>query len=302
MDGVKVRVAYAIARRLVARRQAVQGVAVQTTSWDAYAEWREDSLRKQLLDCFRDHSPRGKVVLDFGCGDGALCVTLAALGAASVHGVDIRQDNLSKFAERLALYEGNPRPTFSLSRSPKKIDEPSEKFDGIYCFDTMEHVMDYAEIISEWHRILKPGGSVYIWWQPYWHPYGHHATPWLPIPWAHVVLDNTEIHEVCARIVDWEGFMPPIYDQNPDGSKKNRFRAQGVTDDYLNKLTVREFETICSKVGFCFAKREFRPFGLPQPAQAISKVMTAIPIARDYFTACAIYELHKDGPGSRSLM
>lgn len=289
---IRVDLTYSLARRLVARRQARHGAIAVAADWESYAEWREQELRNQLINGFGAESVKGKVALDFGCGDGALCTLLMDLGAQEAHGVDLSQVWLDRFEKRLQQYKGDRKPTYSLSSSSKRIDQPDRKFDAIYCFDVLEHVIDYRESIGEWHRVLKPGGSVYIWWQPYWHPYGHHVYDWIPIPWAHAFLDDHEMREVCARIVDWDGFDPPVWDRNADGTKKNRFReVHAGNNNYLNKLTVREFESACKQVGFKFARREFEPFGMPQPARAISAVMTKVPVVRDFFTACALYEL-----------
>jgi SAM-dependent methyltransferase len=292
---LRVSFAHKIAQSLVARRQAKQGGSDVAANWGAYADWRETTLRKILIEGFGADFVKGKVALDFGCGDGALCTALMDLGAESAHGVDLDQAGLERFAERLRHYTGPRKPTFSRSTSPKRIDEPDQKFDVIYCFDVLEHVMDYRENIFEWHRVLKPRGSVCIYWQPYWHPYGHHAHDWIPIPWAHVFLNDAEVLEVCARIVDWDGFAAPIWDRNHDGTKKNRFRAARAGENFLNKLTTAEFERICREAGFTFARREFKPFQIRQPAKAVSSLMTRLPMARDFFTAFALYELSKAG-------
>lgn len=298
--GLRVSLVARLARRLVARRQARQAGHSEISAdwhpavskdWHAYGDWRDKSLRRQFETYFGVQSAAGKVVLDFGCGDGALCTILTDAGARKVHGIDIDERSLTRFAERLGRYTGERRPTFSRSTFPSRIDEPDHTFDAIYCLDALEHIMDYHAIIKEWHRVLRPGGSVYIWWQPYWHPFGHHAHYWVPIPWIHAFLSDAEITEVCARVVDWPGFDAPIWDRNPDGSRKNRFRVAGAGEGFLNKLTVREFERQCGVAGFTLGRREFYSFRTPQPAKAISGFMTKIPIARDFFMACGVYEL-----------
>jgi SAM-dependent methyltransferase len=231
---------------------------------------------------------RAKDVLDFGCGDGALCYVLLDDGAKSAHGIDLDEKGLQRFAERLKIRQG---PTYGHATNPRKIELPDSSFDAIYCMDVMEHVMDYGPIIGEWHRVLRPGGSVYIWWQQHWHPYGHHAMDWIPIPWAHIFLNDKEINEVCARIVDWDGFDTPVWDRNPDGSRRNRFRDAGAGSGFLNKLTTWQFERCAQDAGFTFARRHFQSFG--GWARLPSRVLSRIPRVRDYFMACAVYELRR---------
>jgi SAM-dependent methyltransferase len=297
--GLRVNLAYRLARHLVARRQARTGShnpsaawhPAVTKDWRAYADWRYATLRRQFDRYFGADTVKGKDALDFGCGDGALSTVLMDAGAARVHGIDLDERSLAQFAERLTRYTGERRPTFSRNTTATKISEPDQTFDAIYCLDVVEHIMDYRPIIHEWFRVLRPGGSVYIWWQPYWHPFGHHAYDWVPIPWVHALLSDGEINEVCARIVDWPGFDAPVWDLNPDGTRKNRFRAAGAGSNFLNKLTVHEFERHCGEAGFTLQRREFHPFTLPQPAKAISGLLTNVPLARDFFMACAVYQL-----------
>jgi SAM-dependent methyltransferase len=289
MRELRVNLAYKVARHLVAKRQAKNGgPRSEARGWNAYAEWRYAALKAQLSETFGHQTAVGKDVLDFGCGDGALAVTLLKIGAKSVHGIDVDERGLARFAERLKKHTG-PAPTYSKGEY-SRINLPSASYDAIYCFDVLEHVMDYKNIIPEWLRVLRPGGSVYIWWQPYWHPYGHHAYDWLPIPWAHRFLNDEEFREVCARIVDWPGFDAPLWDRRADGSIRNRFREPS-NGGFLNRLTIGEFEAVCKKAGFTFAQRSFTPFSMPQPAKAISSLLSKIPTTRDYFTSVALYEL-----------
>jgi SAM-dependent methyltransferase len=290
---IRVKLVFKLARALVARRQAKHGPIAEAKDWKAYGDWRYRELRKQLEDHFGFEVARGKDALDFGCGDGALSTILMDAGAKSVHGVDMNAGGLARFAERLEQYAGPRYPTYTLSTSPDRIDLPAQSFDAIFCFDVMEHIMSYREIIFEWHRVLRSGGRVYIWWQPYWHPYGHHAQDWVPMPWAHAILNDREMSEVAARIVDWEEFEAPVWDRNPDGSKKNRFRVPGAGANFLNGLTIGAFEKICGEAGFRFAMRNFRTFSVPQPLRAIGALMTRLPIARNCFTSIATYALQR---------
>jgi SAM-dependent methyltransferase len=291
---IRTELTYRLARWLIARRQSRPHSDTEVASdWGAYGDWRALALRNQFDENFRG-TALGKDALDFGCGDGALCSVLLGAGAKSAHGVDLDTKSLARFAERLTRMNGAKRPTFSRSESTSSIDEADRSFDAIYCLDVLEHISDYAPIIREWYRVLRPGGSVYIWWQPYWHPYGHHVYQWLPVPWAHAFLSSKEMTEVCARIVDWPEFKEPVFDRHPDGSRRNRFREPGADGDgFLNKLTVREFEGRCRGAGLTIKRRDFHPFTMPQPAKAISVALTKVPRVRDFFTACAIYELVK---------
>ena len=45
---------------------------------------------------------------------------------------------------------------------------PSETFDGVYCAAVLEHVEDYAAAVNNIHKVLKPGGEVFIYVPFFW--------------------------------------------------------------------------------------------------------------------------------------
>src|SRR5687768_14148267 len=100
MREIRVNIAYQLARHLIAKRQAkLGGARAEARDWNAYGEWRHMALRAQLAETFGLETAIGKDILDFGCGSGALATTLMEVGAKSVHGVDVDQGGLARFAE-----------------------------------------------------------------------------------------------------------------------------------------------------------------------------------------------------------
>ena len=45
---------------------------------------------------------------------------------------------------------------------------PSGTFDGVYCAAVLEHVEDYAAAVNNIHKVLKPGGEVFIYVPFFW--------------------------------------------------------------------------------------------------------------------------------------
>ena len=130
------------------------------------------------------------------------------------------------------------------SLGPMQIDLPAASFDVIFCFDVLEHIMDYRDIVPEWHRVVRPRRQRADSLAAVLAPVRPPRERLVPIPWAHVLLNGRELREVCARIVDWPEFQESVWDRNADGSRRNRFREQDAGEDFLNKLTVREFEGV----------------------------------------------------------
>ena len=285
-------IVFQIARRRVKGFSTTPSSPEATSSPASYRKWREETLESEFLQNFGPDLVKGKDVLDFGCGDGALSFVMAGLGARSCVGLDLTQRDID-FANTQVKDEPI---TFKCSSSTSAVDLDDQSIDVIACFDVMEHIMEYKEIMKEWARILRPGGKVLIHWQPYFHPYGHHAHAYIPIPWVHVVLNSRGFSEVCARIVELPEFDAPYWDYDESGRRINRFQIEidsGLADKpgHLNELTMLRFERLCREIGLRIERRTLESFSGPKVVQTVSGLMKRIPGVREFFTANAIYIL-----------
>jgi SAM-dependent methyltransferase len=97
-------------------------------------------------------------VLDFGAGTAWLSRALALMGGNAV-ALDVSPSTLRlaesynkakypEFADRISylLFDGTT------------IDLPSDSIDRIVCFDTFHHVPNQDQVLSEFYRVLMPGG------------------------------------------------------------------------------------------------------------------------------------------------
>jgi SAM-dependent methyltransferase len=122
---------------------------------DAIHITRNLSLLFQAADLFR-----GADVLDFGCATGWLSLALANLGC-NVVGVDVAPSALrlaealcekrgvrSGGAVRFAVYDG------------LKLPLEDSSVDRIVCFDAFHHVKSQQATLSEFARVLRPGGRI----------------------------------------------------------------------------------------------------------------------------------------------
>lgn len=109
---------------------------------------------KQVLEQKVNFDPKGRALLDVGCGGGFLSEEFARLGF-SVTGVDPSEKTLQSaaaHAQQVGLQIQYQKGT------GEKIPCPDNHFDVVTCCDVLEHVSDLGTVIREITRVLKPGG------------------------------------------------------------------------------------------------------------------------------------------------
>lgn len=278
-------------RRVLSRKAGNAGENPATFDRKAYQEWRASELRAQFLAHFDPADLAGRDVLDFGCGGGDLSFLVSGFGVKSITGVDVDEPSIRLAQSRIGERASGVTPRFLHSSNTRTIGLPDASLDIVLCFDVLEHVMDYEAIIPEWKRVLRKGGRVWIWWVPWYHPYGPHIESLIPVPWAHAFFSDKTLIETCARIYDLPEFKPRLWDLDEKGRKKpNKWlkmdRLPGV-----NKLTMARFEKIYRRVGFQLD--EYTIVGFGGPAARLTKIFTRLPGLREFFCSRVIYKLRK---------
>ncbi len=93
-------------------------------------------------------------LLDIGCGSGMYLALMKALGWKRVVGVDINQEALKRARQVLDIeVHCGSLPTLKLAAG---------SFDAVTLSHTLEHVGDPVALLTEIHRLLKPGGQLAI--------------------------------------------------------------------------------------------------------------------------------------------
>jgi SAM-dependent methyltransferase len=198
-----------------------------------------------LLDLVRD-----KIVIDFGCGEGAASLDLARCGAKKVFGIDIRQGALDRAASKAAA-EG-------LAELCEFLTSTDTKADVIVSLDAFEHFEDPGAILEILHGLLKPGGCVMLCFGPTWyHPLGGHL--FSVFPWAHLVFSE-------AALVRW----------------RSTIRSDGATrfsevEGGLNQMTIARFERLAAASKFHLVEMETVPI---RPLRSVHSRLT-----REFTTA-----------------
>lgn len=131
-------------------------------------------------------------VLDVGCGANAPYVEhLESLGKHVV-GLDFAYHFVA-----LAKQKGQTR---SVQGDATSLPFPDASFDAIICSETLEHVPDDRGAVAEIHRVLRPGGLLFLTVPNYWHAMrfvaGLHGNP------CYLDLQEGHLREYNRREVD----------------------------------------------------------------------------------------------------
>jgi len=112
------------------------------------------SAEIQAVTSLLDPRP-GDRILEVGCGGGALLSRLTALGLREVVGVDWLRTSVD-----LARQRGSR--TRVIQGDACALPFADSKFDKIVAQHLIEHFEDTNEVLSEWRRVLRPGGLLVI--------------------------------------------------------------------------------------------------------------------------------------------
>jgi SAM-dependent methyltransferase len=180
----------------------------------------------------------GKVVVDFGCGEGSDALELAEKGAKRVIGIDSREDVLQT-ARQKALSAG-VQGTCVFATSANELA------DLVVSMDAFEHFADPAEILRIMDALLKPSGEVLAAFGPTWyHPLGGHL--FSVFPWAHLMFSE-------KALIRWRSTF------KTDGATRFSEVAGG-----LNQMTVAKFKALVADSPLKFASLELVPIKKVRP-------------------------------------
>ena len=141
----------------------------------------------RLLRYFPELNLQGKEVLELGCGYGGSAVRFAELGAKLVVGLEPFERPCREGQAFLA--EKRVSNVKFVVGSGEQIPLRTDSFDVITSYDVFEHVEDLEKVLDECLRILRPGGTLYAIFPPFYHPTGAHLDTWVSkMPWSNVLF------------------------------------------------------------------------------------------------------------------
>jgi SAM-dependent methyltransferase len=124
---------------------------------DAYIDMREtydvtDPIKFWVIEKI---GLEGKMVLDFGCGDGRHTEILASMGADRVVGVDISKAMVEKALKRS---EKSQESFEVIEADGAKLPFEDASFDVVFSNYVLQHFSELQQPLKEIYRVLKPGG------------------------------------------------------------------------------------------------------------------------------------------------
>lgn len=135
-------------------------------------DWYARSIRENIFQRFwhnkrfvevgeliEDSSVYGGKILDIGCADGTFTkVILDRSHADEIIGVDILKESIFFAKKRFAR---NKKMSFRVADA-HKLPFGKVSFDGVFCLEALEHVLDPLKVLREIYRVLKKNGYVVI--------------------------------------------------------------------------------------------------------------------------------------------
>jgi SAM-dependent methyltransferase len=188
---------------------------------------------------------RGRV-LDAGCGSGGIAVSFAEECDQAV-GLDIK-NKFGDAGSRLARERGLSNAIF-VQGDGTRLPFTAESFDLVLSHSVIEHVDSAEAYLAECHRVLRPGGVLFLQTPPYLSFAGSHLSRLrVPIP-IHLLMPRRWAFRLNFYIAQ----KKPNWLREPRESNTFKLMAErGETkhDDLIQQVTVARVHQWLDRVGF----------------------------------------------------
>jgi SAM-dependent methyltransferase len=214
-----------------------------------------DIIEEWLLD---QGGISGKDVLEFGCGEGTMALSMAlrkdARRVVGVELLDVYKHCATNARLELGLQSLPNNLEFGKISAGQGLGQFGE-FDLVYSWSVFEHVSQdmLQRALASIKSILKPKGIFFLQISPlYYSAAGSHLAPWIAEPWAHLAMQHEEFHETLSSAgvtpphvrEEWAVYIPRDTDTV---SERSLLWQTYVT---LNKITAPQLCRLVRQAGF----------------------------------------------------
>lgn len=236
-----------------------------------------------------------KNALDLGCFTGGRSVAwLERYEIAKISGIDVKQEYIQAATQFAAKHNANSE--FIVSHG-EKLPFDDESFDAVLSFDTLEHVKNVQDTLSECYRVLKQGGRLFVVFPSYYHPIEHHLSLATMAPCIHWIFSGNTLIEAYSEILDQRGDEAYWYKRS---SRRLESWEKGNT---INGMTFAQFKKILANQHWRIFREVHKPIGAigrnmegNVPAKILSKLfipLTYIPGLQELFLHRNTFVLEK---------
>lgn len=258
---------------------------LQNQGVKTYAQWQyekgEDTLKFYLDKVTKEEMFNNKKVLDIGCGAGGKTLFYASQGVEKVWGIEVVK-HYEDEANALAKEKGLEDKFEFVLGDAANIPFDDDFFDTIIMNDAMEHVDEPLAVLKECHRVLRPGGRLYVNFPPYYHPFGAHLSDVIGFPWVHLFFSDETLIQVYKDLVK----------DLPDGESRINFRIS--EDDkgkeyfsYINEMTIKRFNKILENTDYNIM------YYNEVPLRNFLKPLSRMPVLKEGFVRMVVGILEK---------
>jgi SAM-dependent methyltransferase len=99
-------------------------------------------------------------VLDVACGAGGPALYLGRTCGCQVQGMDIQDAAIAAANQQAREAQLDARVRFQQGDAGQPLPFAAESFDVVLCIDAINHLPQRQRVLSEWQRVLKPGGRL----------------------------------------------------------------------------------------------------------------------------------------------
>jgi SAM-dependent methyltransferase len=205
----------------------------RTTSKQSYLEFQAFQA-DLLIGYLQEHGVRfaGSTLLDLGSGVGGYGGQFAARGA-TVFSLDLKP-----------LRRSDPG-IHGVCANAGVVPLRDESVDLVFCASLLEHVPRPGDVLSEIERVLRPGGTAYVSFPPFYSPIGgHQLAPY------HYFGERIAMRLKGRRPVpNWIQALEPTHSTGPEPANGSGF-SEVFGDWGLYRMTIRGFRKLLHDSSF----------------------------------------------------